>query len=227
MIHTEKYEICLEIEVSHGYYHRLAAPVSLLLDNNTAAFFRQSGWLFRQQGEGRWLVLRKDDAFEGEAHLVFHVKPADQLFYHVTASAEADGARLEIICREGTWGILTVDIKRGEMKHVRLRIHPPVKKLEFVLIPRHTDPSAVIEMREAHNKVRFLPPKKDVFLGNQVLRVVSEEEVALSVDAAYSFQLWEIRGSRERLLAESIPPPRPSESSIADPQGAVTGYFYY
>ncbi len=218
MNRIEKYIPYLEIYVEHGYYAG-APPVELEPDVDTAHFFRRTGWVFRALGQGRWVVLKREEEREKFVP-VFKVIPTDPLFHYVTERAE--GAEVEIVNHHGTWCLLKCPPDK-----VVLRLYPPEKHLEFVLIPRHTGPSAVIEMREVRGRVEFLPPERAELLGMKALRVVSKEMVPLTEKHDHRFRLLEIRDSGERLLTGDVPSPRPDESSLADPQGTVTTYFYY
>ncbi len=219
MSRFEKYIQCLEIRIEHRFYAG-TPPVALELDTETAIFFRRTGRVFRSLGNGRWIVLRREEEHE-EFAPTFKVTPTDPLFYYVTE--RADDAEVEIVMRQGTWGIL-----KCLSDEVVLRFHSPEKYLEFVLIPRHTNSSAMVEMREVRGRVEFTPPERVELLGMQgARRVLSKEKVPLTEKYEHRFLLIEIMDSGERVLSSCIPPPRPDESSIATPQGTITTYFYY
>ncbi len=216
----EKYTQCLEIVIEHGYYADVP-PVTLEPDEETAHFLRRTGRIWRRMRSDRWVVMQREDERE-EFVYTFKVIPTDALFHHVTERAEADGAEVEVVRHNGTWGVL-----KCISNDVTLRIHPPEKYLEFVLIPRHTAASAVIELREARGMMEFMPPEEAEILGMKALRVVSKKKVPLSERQGYRFRLIEVRNSGERVLASHVPTPHPAERSVADLANAVTTYFYY
>ncbi len=230
MSRTERYVRCLEIHTRHGYYCD-TPPLNLVPDSGTMLFLTQSGWVFRRQEPDRWLLLRPEEAiFTEEFRPVFRVVPTDTMFYYVTERAltEGDEAEFEIVRQQGTWGVLTVGLKKTEISQVELRLLPPEKKLEFVLIPRHTDGGSEIRLREIQDKVELLPPEKITLSGiGPAYRIVTKDKMQLAENPEYRFQLLEVRDSGERLLGGRIPLPKPDESSVNDPRGTIAGYFYY
>lgn len=226
MSRSERYAPCMSLSVVHGYYSG-TPPVSIVPDEKTGISFRRSGLVFRPQGKGRWIVLRPEGLDE-DLFPTFKVIPTDSLFYYVTERAETLGSMLEMVGQNGVWGVLRAQLKRNEVVETTLRLYPLEKRLEFVLIPRYTDVSAVVELREAQNGVIFLPPEKTLFPGvDSARRIMTREKLPLAESTPYRFQLWEIRDSGERLLADRVPLPEPYESSVVEPRDAVTRYFYY
>ncbi len=224
MSRREKYVPCMEIAARHGYYSS-APPVDLVPDGETSRFFRRSGFIFRRLGGGSWLLLRPEGD-DGNGRVAFRVIPTDPLFHYVTERADTEGGELERIGQNGTWALLTATSKPDAVTTVRILFLPPEKQLEFILVPRHTDTSAVIGLREVRNRVEFLPPEKFPGIPG-AWRVAGKDKTALREDAGYRFQLWEKRDSGERLLADGIPPPRPDESSPVNSHHSITTYFYY
>ncbi len=225
MWHSESFIPCLDIHLSHGYYST-AAPADLVPDKDSATFFRKQGWIFRKREANRWMLLRSSESAHEDFALTFDVVPTDPLFHYVTERADTEGGELERIGQNGTWALLTATSKPDAVTTVRILFLPPEKQLEFILVPRHTDTSAVIGLREVRNRVEFLPPEKFPGIPG-AWRVAGKDKTALREDAGYRFQLWEKRDSGERLLADGIPPPRPDESSPVNSHHSITTYFYY
>ncbi len=159
MIHNEKYVPFLEINVKHGYYSS-EMPVELSPDADTRQIMRRAMCVFRQQGPGRWILLHPEGDIE-DFSLSFSITPKDPLFYYVTKEAEVQGnATLKTVGQNGVWGILTA--KTGG--DITLEFRPQEKILEFILIPKYTDASASIFMREARERIELLPPEQTSIL---------------------------------------------------------------
>ncbi len=223
MSRIETYTPYLTVAIRHGYYSS-APPVCLEPDSVTSSFFRRSGYILRPLGSECWTVLRPQGRPPEEFHPTFRVIPTDPLFHYVTERAEAQGAELEIVRQPGTWALL-----RTTEESVELELHPPARKLEFILIPRHTDPTSRIALREAQNRVTFSPPEllpPGTHFGT-AWRTTTDEQVILTENPPHRFQLWEVRPRGECLLADRVPFPRPRESSLSDPHNTITTYFYY
>lgn len=235
---VENYEMWMDITITHDYYDCGHLPVTIVPSESTNYLMRRHRILFMQREEGKWVMLCLRDR-NGEMGvpdagrtLYFEVRPSNAEFYYVTRSPKSLDNSFGLVASDkpGVWRVLEISVgtQAEGIKKINLSIGTVNKRMEFIFISKYNSSEINLALAETGGRIEFEGPEKIANIdGLPALRFVTVNAVTLRKSDSFKIQLLEVRDKGERMLCSNVPVPHVSESSLIEPETAITTYFYF